>query len=357
MQIIVLGTHCSGASLVTRVINMMGAFFDSGAASIGFSDENPKGFWERSDVIAINDRLLDQQDSAWDRLAKWKVSAGKAKKSEAQDAIEQDLKIILLTLDANRPWVVKDPRMCLTFSSWRAQLELPVVVCVYRDPLEVALSLKTRNGFTFAHGMAIWEYYAVGILNSIRGLPVLFVEHRAMLADPLGTVKTLFEKLQKEGVQGLRLPSDEEITSFIEPSLYRSRLQEKDYEHFLTPYQKHLAEMMAGRAPLPEERLEPSMMARDAMEAYEKSLVSEAQIKEMNNKLAAVTQEVGELRDYRQKLSAEVQQEMTRVRRVIEEKDEKMRALKASKSWKIGHAVMRFITLRWFSRPEATQAH
>jgi hypothetical protein len=356
MQIVVLGTHRSGTSLVTRVINMMGAFFDSGHASIGFSDENPKGFWERSDVIAVNDRLLAEKHCAWDRLAAWKPSEGKKsrKTSGEMENIERDLKNILLTLNANRPWVVKDPRLCLTFPHWRAHLEAPVVVCVHRAPLEVAMSLKTRYGFSFAHGLALWEYYTVSLLNALQGLPVIFVEHQQLLADAVGTVKRLHEALEKEGVKGLRLPSEREVTSFIEPSLHRSKLDTKDEEQSLSAYQRMLGDMLAGRAPLPSQPLEPSLTAKEAMQAYEHRLQLDAQLTQMNEKCAQAEQEANELRDYRRTLAAEVQQEMVRVRRLIEEKDAKIRELKASKSWKLGNALVRFVTLRWISRAEAT---
>lgn len=358
MQIVVLGAHRSGTSLVTRLVNMMGAFFDSGLASIGFNDENPKGFWERSDVISVNDRLLKLQECRWDRLAHWKTAptTGRGKASPELDAIQKDLKSIILTLDANRPWVVKDPRMCMTFAQWRPHLEVPVVICVHRDPLEVAMSLKTRNGFSFAHGIAIWEYYTVHILNSIRGLPVIHLEHKNIIADPVGTVKKLHESLLKEGVQGLRLPSDKEITSFIEPSLYRSKLQPKDYDEGLTMYQRQLGEMLAGRQPLPETPLEPSLTARDAMEVYEKAVLFDIQLNQLNERSATAEQEVNELRDFRQKLLNEVQIELARIRREVEVKEQTIRALRASKSWKLGNLLVRLVTLRWMTRPETSDA-
>lgn len=357
MQIVVLGAHRSGSSLVTRLVNMMGAFFDSGLASIGFNDENPKGFWERSDVISVNDRLLKLQDCRWDRLTHWKTLPEKARKSPPElEAIQNDLKNIILTLDANRPWVVKDPRMCMTFAQWRPHLEIPVIICVHRDPLEVALSLKTRNGFSFAHGIAIWEYYTVHILNSIRGLPVIHLEHKNLISDPVGTVKKLHEALQKEGVQGLRLPSEKEITSFIEPALYRSKLQPKDYDEGLTTYQRQLSEMLAGRQPLPETPLEPSLTARDAMEAYEKAVLFDIQLNQLNERSATAEQEVNELRDFRQKLLNEVQVELIRIRREVEAKEQTIRSLRASKSWRLGNLLVRLITLRWVSRSKTLDA-
>lgn len=108
--------------------------------------------------------------------------------------------------------------------------------------------------------------------------------------------------------------------------------------------------MLAGRAPLPASPLEPSLNARDAMKAFERTQQLEVQLTRMNEKSAEFEQEANELRDYRQTLTLEVQQEMARIRQVIEEKDEKIRALKSSASWRLGNRLVRLVTLRWFSR-------
>ena len=46
MQLIVLGMHRSGTSVLARMLNLMGAYFGAEGASTGASKENPKGFWD-----------------------------------------------------------------------------------------------------------------------------------------------------------------------------------------------------------------------------------------------------------------------------------------------------------------------
>ena len=58
MQILILGMHRSGTSVVARLLNMMGAYFAPEGVSNGANEENPKGFWERQDVRALNDLVL-----------------------------------------------------------------------------------------------------------------------------------------------------------------------------------------------------------------------------------------------------------------------------------------------------------
>ena len=90
MQILVLGMHRSGTSMVARSLNMMGAYFAAEGISTGANQENPKGFWERRDVRTLNDMLLHSAGADWHRvsdftlekipaaaLAQFKTDAGK----------------------------------------------------------------------------------------------------------------------------------------------------------------------------------------------------------------------------------------------------------------------------------------
>jgi hypothetical protein len=51
MQILVLGMHRSGTSMVARLLNMMGAYFAPEGVEMPAHPEKPKGFWERQDVL------------------------------------------------------------------------------------------------------------------------------------------------------------------------------------------------------------------------------------------------------------------------------------------------------------------
>lgn len=355
MQIIVLGSHRSGTSLLTRLINMMGAYFGVGAASIGFNNENPKGFWERRDVIDVNDEILLHKGCTWEQLAAWKMETLPNKKSFKElDEIDHKIKNILLELDANRPWVVKDPRLCLTYPYWKRHLEVPVLVNMTREPLEVALSLKTRNKFPLHHGLAIWEYYAVGMVNAALELPAIHISHREILTDPYGSVKTLLEKLQKAGVDGLRLPKQEEVAAFIEPSLYHSKTENLNTEELLTPFQSSLQAMTEGKKPLPDAPLQPSELSRQIME-YRRSLEEdEKKLLEANKSIAGLNQNVHELSSemefVRQKVS-ETEALLEKKSRESEKLQKFIMDMKHSTSWKIGNGVARFLRAVTFSRP------
>ena len=56
---------------------------------------------------------------------------------------------------------------------------------VYRDPLEVARSLKARDGFPLTHGLALWERYVRAAGANLEGLPTLCTDFRRVLQDPI----------------------------------------------------------------------------------------------------------------------------------------------------------------------------
>lgn len=241
MQIILLGMHRSGTSLVTRLINMLGVYFGPEGISTGANEENPKGFWERRDVRALNDKILNSMEAEWDR-----VSSFDAKKwaSHPPFDFDKEMRKILLELNAHRPWVMKEPRLCLTFPLWRPFLELPLCVFSHRHPLEIAVSLQKRNGFSLPFGIALWETYVRHALQASAGIPRVLVRHADLLQDPVATVGQLHRWLSDHGVRGLTLPTSSEICSFVSANLYRARIGSHSCADLMTPAQIELMQTL-----------------------------------------------------------------------------------------------------------------
>jgi spore maturation protein CgeB/GT2 family glycosyltransferase len=198
----------------------MGAYVGTGGTLREASKDNPKGFWERNDVRTLHQKVLKTMGASWHEIAHFDLS--KLTKDD-QKEFGKKARRILQRLDVHRPWVLKDPQMCLLLPLWRPLLEAPICIHIYRRPLQVAQSLRTRNGFPIHFGVALWEQYTLAALANSRHLPRLFVAHHRLLAQPLETVRALYEQLLALDVHGLRLPSEREILAFLEPALYRER--------------------------------------------------------------------------------------------------------------------------------------
>ena len=221
MQIIVLGMHRSGTSAVARLLNMMGAYFAPPELAMPANDNNEKGYWERWDVFGLHEDMLRELGWAWDQISGF----------DAQRLIEPDFikkfrpqaERILFDLDARRPWMLKDPRINLLLPFWKPLLEAPVCVYVHRNPIQIAQSLHKREGFTLTLGLALWEQYSLLGLAHSAGIPRLLVSYQELMTQPVEITRHLYTQLVKLQVQGLHLPSDQEIEAFIEPRLHHQQ--------------------------------------------------------------------------------------------------------------------------------------
>jgi glycosyltransferase involved in cell wall biosynthesis len=243
MQIVVLGMHRSGTSVVTRLINLMGAYFGPESVGTGANPENPKGFWERRDVRAANDALLWSTGADW-----WKVSDFSVDRipQTACQQFDTDVSRVFEDLDSHRPWLLKEPRLCLLFRMWQRHTDSPVCVIVHRPPLQVAHSLRQRNGFPLLFGIALWERYMLDALQSTAEHPRIFVSFEKIMSDPLGQVENLLGRLDGAGVHGLTRPPGRDVESFVSTDLFHHRQSNEEQRGLLNTPQRKLADALSN---------------------------------------------------------------------------------------------------------------
>lgn len=239
MQLIVLGMHRSGTSSVTRLLSMAGAYFGAPEMATKANAENPKGFWERRDVRAVCDGLLHAGGFDWHRVSGFEPDAIP---TEAVDEQRRAFASILDELDANRPWVVKEPRLCLLLPLLRPLLTAPVCIHVTREPLEVAQSVHVRNQIPRQGALALWELYTLHAARASSHVPHVHVRYEDLVDDPMATTSRLVADLAALGVDGLVVPPTSEVTDFISPALHRQREGSGARSGRLTPQQISLAE-------------------------------------------------------------------------------------------------------------------
>ena len=140
-SVLVLGMHRSGTSAVTRLLGMTGLDMGEADAMLpAHASDNPAGYWERADINAINDALLEARGFAWNRIAGLDAADAAAPNPEADEHIAE---LVAHFTSRCRAWVIKDPRLCLTLEHWLPRLRDPVCVVVVRDPREIATSMAT----------------------------------------------------------------------------------------------------------------------------------------------------------------------------------------------------------------------
>ena len=237
MQVFILGMHRSGTSALARVLNLMGLYFGGEQASTGRNPENQKGFWERRDVRTLNDTILFNAGCDWDCVSAFDVDALPDERIDDYRAAMAD---IVMDMDAHRPWFLKEPRFCLLFPIWRAVLEMPFCIHIHRNPLEVAHSLKVRNGVPIRVGLALWELYNRLALKASDGLPRHVVSYADLLDDPMATVETIHAALVQFGAYTLRIPAARELGAFLDHRLRHHRHELKSLQAVATASQLEL---------------------------------------------------------------------------------------------------------------------
>ncbi len=224
--ILVLGMHRSGTSAIARILGLMGAYIgESNDLLPEHPDDNPTGYWERADINAINDRLLQAIGHTWDRVA------GLGVHDPAPDKLldlSGRLRQIIVKLDAaGRPWLAKDPRLCLLLPQWLPLLEAPACIVVVRDPREIAASMHAgpRGTFTSHYVVALWEKYLRTLLAGLNGQRALFVSYADMIVDPQAQSERMLHGLRELGIDNLHPVSCDELSAFLDPHLRRSSPQ------------------------------------------------------------------------------------------------------------------------------------
>ncbi len=284
MQIIVLGMHRSGTSAVVRLLNLMGAYLGPPGSIKGANPENPKGFWENEDLVELNKGVLAAQRCLWDRLGEFdRTRLG----DERLATLRRRALDFLIDLDRSRPWAVKDPRMCLLMPFWRPMLEVPVCVVVNRNPVEVAGSLRARNGMPVPVGVALWELHMVEALRGTQDIPRMLVQYHDLLDDPVRTAQRLVERLCQSGVRGLAPPEESEVRAFVDADLRRQRATTEQLEDFLTRPQLALARALSDGSALEGGYLpEQSETGKETLRSHDATLLAEAKAKHLRGEVS-----------------------------------------------------------------------
>ena len=276
MQLVVLGMHRSGTSMLARVLGLMGCYAGPLEAFSPPDAANSRGYWERRDVWAVNEAILESLGRRWYDVAGLDLAQlAEGSRPELEDRVRS----IVRALDAHRPWVIKDPRLCLLFPFWRRFLDRPVCVLIDRDPLAVARSLQARDGFPLFFGIALWECYTLKAILSTAGLPRIAVSYHDLLARPAATASRLREALLALGVEGLHDPAAAEIAAFVEPALEHYDGDEAALRGTLNAQQLDLQQAIASRAVLAMEPPPLSPGAVDLLAAYPRLLAEREELR------------------------------------------------------------------------------
>jgi hypothetical protein len=232
--VIILGMHRSGTSVLGGLINKMG--LKTGGPLIQAAEDNAKGFFERIDVVLQNDNVMKNQRIHYS-FHTYKYNALKGLTDILNDMEEgpffsegrRGLKF--LNDEASFPWMLKDPRLCITFRTWLPLLKfIPSILFTYRHPMDVALSMHKRDfeQFEMSKGLKLWYVYNRMAVEQSHDLCRVVTSHRLIMQQPEVELNRIYDELRGCGVEVPRRVSKEDINDFIDLRLQHGRTTLKD---------------------------------------------------------------------------------------------------------------------------------
>jgi hypothetical protein len=220
--VLVLGMHRSGTSALTRMLNLLGC--DLPKTLIGAGRYNETGHWESLEICKLNDRILASADSNW---SDWREFDSDWLNTPQADKIREEAAAVLDDeYGDSRLFVSKDPRNCRLVGFWSAvfnEMKIkPVIILTIRNPIEVAASLESRNGFDRALGHLLWLRHVLDAEHASRGMARIFTSYDKLMTD--------WREIAKQTKKKMRFliprPSREvarKIDTFLSPGLRHHR--------------------------------------------------------------------------------------------------------------------------------------
>jgi hypothetical protein len=155
----VVGMHRSGTSIVSRILNLLGAHLGPAEDLMPPKPDNPTGFWETLSVAQLHDDLFAELGGRWDRPPvlepRWEESAA------LEPFVERIRGIVESHFRSAEISVWKDPRGSMFLPLWRRVVPIETIVLCVRRPEEVAGSLALREGLDSERVAALWLRYVV----------------------------------------------------------------------------------------------------------------------------------------------------------------------------------------------------
>ncbi len=159
--------------MLTKLLHAGGLYLGTKSELMPAQADNPDGFWEHLGFVALNDELLSELGGAWDVPPK----ADEDFKHPGLDPLRLKARLLIEGFDSSTVWGWKDPRNSLTLPFWQGLLPGLKTLIIVRNPLEVAYSMRQRNGTSYAFGLRLWEIYNRRLIEAADTRDRLFTHY------------------------------------------------------------------------------------------------------------------------------------------------------------------------------------
>lgn len=224
--IFVMGMHRSGTSAFTGLLQLLGV--DLGTHLLPPTEENVKGYFENSPIVVLNEGILTQLGSSWDSPFPlpdnwWNEVSFQPYREELRSIIRNEFSQELIA--------VKDPRLCRIFPFWKLMFsEMGIgyhCIIPLRNPLEVAESLKKRDGSSLEKSLLLWSTYMFETELYSRNCSRVFISFDRLLTETEKTMAHIGEAfgLDFPGLSANLVPITKE---FLDPHLKHNNIADME---------------------------------------------------------------------------------------------------------------------------------
>ena len=222
--ILILGMHRSGTSAISGMLNILGIY--QGRHLLPPSRENRKGFFENKRILDFNEKVLSEHGANWDDIF------FTDRQLTAEKFTEELKQLIDEEFGQTECFSIKDPRICLLFPIYEKALDEMGIeihpVLIYRNPLETAVSLQKRDGFSLEKGLILWLDHFLLAEKYTRSYTRLFVAFDQLLKNYAAVIALIRE------TWAINLESDADqqkaLNTFLQPSLKHVNLSLESLE-------------------------------------------------------------------------------------------------------------------------------
>ena len=221
IAILVAGMHRSGTSALARVLNLVGCDLPKTLME-PVPGNNDAGFWESRPISDMNRDILWSSDSHWND---WRpLDPGWYASPMVGPFRERAQTLLHREFGDSRLFVLKDPRLCRLFPFWIEALETfgaePRVVLPIRNPLDVAASLKQRDGIDASRGYLIWLRHVLEAESGSRNPRRTYLRYETFLPEPYTVMDRLGRDLDVSWPKRASVHVHAEIERFLSPELH-----------------------------------------------------------------------------------------------------------------------------------------
>lgn len=215
--VLVLGMHRSGTSAITSLVGQLGPELGDPGDLMAPNEANQSGYWESTKLAEFQESLLEKLGGDWKTPPVLQLGWEKDQRLVRRVGLAR--RTFRQVYGDAEQWVWKDPRTVLLLPFWRRALRFdPIVVGIFRNPLEVADSLAARDEMPKSHALRLWETYNRALLANARGLPAFMTSYEDLVDDPVAMARELSTFLEGQGLT-VRRTGDDTLRSCVDSAL------------------------------------------------------------------------------------------------------------------------------------------